>query len=98
MTLLVITIISIIIWRAIRHWFDQDDGLGPLLGHATKYAECPNCMQRNSQSPRGRGEVITRGGNYVARQYHVCTKCGTKSLWHRRLDLWVWTTKRNGVR
>lgn len=98
MTLLIITIIAVIIWRFIRHWFNpENDGLGPLVGYAKSYAGCPNCGKRNCQSPRGRGEVITRGGNYVARQYHVCINCDTKSLWHRRLDLWVWTINRNGV-
>lgn len=75
----------------------NDDSLGPVLGEATEYDECPVCGTPNSQSPRGRGEVITRGGSWVVRQYHVCRTCDTRALWHRRLDLWVWTVFRSGV-
>lgn len=83
-------------WRQERHGNDPD-GLGRVRGEATDYDECPVCAERNCQSPRGRGEVITRGGNYVVRQYHVCENCNSRALWHRRLDLWVWTVNRNGV-
>lgn len=75
----------------------QNDGLGAVLGEASRYEECPVCAAQNSQNPRGQGEVITRSGHYVVRQYHVCLNCGTRALWHRRLDQWVWTVNRSGV-
>lgn len=73
------------------------DYFGPVLGVAEKYEPCPLCGHEDSQLARGRGEVITRGGYYVVRQYHVCSNCNGRALWHRRLDQWVWTMNRNGV-
>lgn len=87
----------VIIYRWHQNRTTPNDGLGPILGHAKEYGPCPNCGERNTQSARGRGEVITRGGHYVVRQYHVCANCNARALWHRRLDLWVWTIIRNGV-
>ena len=68
-----------------------------VIGRATEYAPCRPCGARNTQLPRGHGETITRGGWYIVRQYHVCLNCNTKSLWHRRMDKFVWTLKRDGV-
>lgn len=98
LTIIVLVILGAI--HAIREWRagrDIDDGLGPIIGRATIYENCPNCGHRDGQTPRGRGEVITRGGAFVVRQYHLCDNCGTKVLWHRRLDRWVWTINRSGV-
>lgn len=71
---------------------------GPkVIGKATRYSHCMNCGKRDCQTPVGRGEVITRGIWYLARQYHICQNCGAKSLWHRRLDKFVWTLDRDGT-
>lgn len=94
----IIILLLIIIAKALGRTPNSDtDRLGRVVGHATEYDKCPNCNTRNSQLPRGRGEIITRAGHYMARQYHVCSVCGTKGLWHRRLDQWVWTVNRSGV-
>lgn len=75
---------------------DRDDDV-KVIGRATKYKACRPCGAKNTQEPRGRGETITRGNWYIVRQYHVCLNCGTKSLWHRRLDKFVWTLNRSGT-
>lgn len=93
----IISLAVIIIWRWKNRNQTEDGRLGRVLGEAHEYDECPSCSKRNSQEPRGRGEVITRGGAYVVRQYHVCLNCNVRALWHRRLDLWVWTVTRSGV-
>lgn len=100
MTLFIISVAAIIIWKL---WQRRDPhrgqhkGLGPILGHATHFAECPMCGTEDSQAPRGRGEVIIRGGAYVVRQYFICTSCDTRALWHRRIDMFIWTTNRSGT-
>jgi hypothetical protein len=93
--------VAFFVWLLVKRWQQSrqpvGDRLGPVLGEATQYDECPICAERDCQSPRGRGETILRGGAYVVRQYHVCMNCNSRALWHRRLDMWVWTVKRNGV-
>jgi hypothetical protein len=96
-TAIVILLAVVIYKRLERKSQASHDGLGPVIGTATEYDRCPLCTRANSQYPRGRGEVITRGGQYVVRQYHICGNCGGRALWHRRLDLFVWTINRNGV-
>ena len=99
MTLIIITVSAIIIWKWYRRQnpHHEEDSLGGVVGHATHYAECPICGERDCQDPRGRGEVITRGGHYVVRQYHICVNCNSRALWHRRLDQFIWTVNRSGV-
>lgn len=97
--LILMAVVAIIIYRN-RHEIlagGGHDRLGPVLGVAEQYEPCPLCGNANSQVARGRGEVITRGGYFVVRQYHVCTNCAGRALWHRRLDKWVWTISRSGV-
>ena len=96
MILFIIFLAVIIIWRVYES-LQQHDSFGPVVGLATRYEECPLCSTPNCQAPRGRGEVITRGGFYVVRQYHVCLNCNGKALWHRTLDGWIWTVRRSGV-
>lgn len=99
MTLFIISVAAIIIWWLYRRMnpHHAEDNLGGVVGHATHYGECPVCSHRDSQSPRGHGEVITRGGHYVVRQYHVCENCNARALWHRRIDQFIWTVNRSGV-
>lgn len=76
--------------------FKRDSDGNRIIGRARKFKPCINCGAKDSQTPRGRGEIITRGGYYVARQYFVCDNCDTKALWHRRVDKFVWTMDRSG--
>jgi len=94
----IIIALAIVIYHRLRPlWERRGDTLGDVLGEATQYDECPGCRQTDCQTATGRGEVITRGGFYVVRQYHVCLQCGIKGLWHRRLDQFVWTIRRSGM-
>ena len=99
MTLLILGLAVFILYRLYRRAnpHKAEDSLGAVVGKATHYAECPVCSKRDSQEPRKRGEVIVRGGFYVVRQYHVCSNCDARALWHRRLDQFVWTVNRSGV-
>ena len=91
-------IIAIIRFRAYRRELKGDHDPVATVGRATDFEPCPHCGVPDVQAARGRGEIITRDGYMLVRQYFVCESCNTKSLWHRRLDQFIWTINRSGVR
>lgn len=91
-----IVALAIVIWRYVQKRSAELEAENAVIGKATDFEPCPHCLTVQSHIPHGKGEVISRGGWHVVRQYFTCPHCRVVALWHRRLDSFVWTPRRAG--